>query len=367
MGKKYKYRHREVYKDVQIDIKASSTRELLEKVAKKKKQIDMQLIDQDTRLGAFMATYLTAYKKSRVSPDTYAYLEILSKKIVAGVGDVRVSRIKPLQVQDFLNSLSCYSDGYIDKIYQLTCQAFLHAYRNGLTPIDFSLLLEPPKGRPSQTGRSLTERERSLLLKVLPGHRGEIFCKLMLYTGIRPGEAMALQWKDIDFQRAELTVNKALKRAGYIGYPKTDAGVRTIPIPNHLLPLLREHYTGPLQRVCVNADGKPYTEGGRRAMWKSVRRQMNIAAGCAVKNNKVLPPLRIDPKFDMYFLRHTYCTDLERAGVPINVARRLMGHASIDVTAQIYTHYNEESMERARDLINGNGTGMGNQAGNNAV
>lgn len=353
MAKKYKYRHQEIYKDVRIDIKASSTKELLEKVTKKKKQIDMQLIDHDTKLGAFMTIYLTAYKKSRVSPDTYAYLEILGNKIVAGIGDIKVSKIKPLQVQDFLNSLSCYSDGYIEKIYQLTCQAFLHAYRNGLTPIDFSLLLEPPKGRPSQTGRSLTDLERRLLLQVLPGHRGEIFCKLMLYTGIRPGEAMALQWKDIDFQKAELTVNKAFKRSGYIGYPKTDAGIRTIPIPAHLLPLLREHYTGPMQRVCVSADGKPYTEGGRRAMWKSVKRQMNIAAGCTVKNNKVLPPLRIDPKFDMYFLRHTYCTDLERAGVPINVARRLMGHASIDVTAQIYTHYNEESMERARCLING--------------
>ena len=363
MAKKYKFRHQETYKDQRIDVKASSMKDLIEKVEKRRKQIDLQLIDPDTTLEAFMRIYLTAYKKSRVSPDTLSYLESLSRKIVSGIGDIKVSRIKPLQIQDFLNTLTGYSDGYIKKVFQLTSQAFLHAYRNGLTATDYSLLIEMPKGHPSRTGRSLTDREREVLLQILPGHRGELFCKLMLYTGIRPGEAMALQWKDIDFQKEQLTVNKALKRSGYIGYPKTDAGVRTIPIPAHLIPLLRDHYTGPMQRVCVNASGKPYTEGARRAMWKSVKRKMNIAMGCRVKNNKLLPPIPLDDKFDMYFLRHTYCTDLERAGVPINTARRLMGHASIEITARIYTHFNEESMERARDLING----KGNSTGNNVV
>jgi integrase len=365
MAKKYKYRHREIYKDVKIDVKADTTKELMAKAEKARKRIDRLLIDEDTKLSEFMSIYLKTYKASRVSPDTLAYLEVIGRKIVDGVGDVRVSRIKPLQVQEFLNTLTVYANGYIDKIYQLTCQVFEHAYRNGLTPTDYSLILTPPRGRPSSTGRSITDQEREALLAILPGFRGEIFCKLILYCGIRPGEAMALLWKDIDFQREELTVNKALKRSGNVGYPKTDAGNRTVPIPSHLIPLLKEHYTGPLQNVCVNSNGRPYTEGARRAMWKAVKRRMNLFMGCTVKNNKLLPPtitarngstiylpFPLDEKFDMYFLRHTYCTDLERAGVPINVARRLMGHASIEITAKIYTHYNDESMDRAREMIN---------------
>ena len=54
----------------------------------------------------------------------------------------------------------------------------------------------------------------------------------------------------------------------------------------------------------------------------------------------------------MYCLRHTYCTDLQAAGVPINVARELMGHASISTTAEIYTHGSAESFEDAREKLN---------------
>ena len=351
MAKKYKYRHREIYKDVPIDVKANTTGDLMAKVEKARKRIDRQMIDADTTLDKFVDTYLSAYKSSTVSPDTYAFLVSVGNKIVDGIGNIRVSRIKPIMVQEFLNSCAGYKEGYVKKIYQETCQIFTHAYKNGLLSIDYATILEQPRGRPSDTGRSLTPRERKALLEVLPGHRGEIFCKLMLYCGIRPGEAMALQWKDIDFNAATLTVNKSYKRSGHIGIPKSEAAYRTIPIPMHLIPLLAEHRAGPMQRVCVNSDGKSYNENSRRAMWKSVKRAMNIAMGCRVKNRKLLPPLPLDDKFDMYFLRHTYCTDLERAGVPINVARRLMGHANINITAKIYTHYNDESIERARQMI----------------
>ncbi|MDD2217639.1 MAG: tyrosine-type recombinase/integrase [Eubacteriales bacterium] len=53
-----------------------------------------------------------------------------------------------------------------------------------------------------------------------------------------------------------------------------------------------------------------------------------------------------------YCLRHTYCTDLQDAGVPINVAKELMGHSDISVTAKIYTHRTETSYNNAKDLIN---------------
>lgn len=352
MAKQYKLRHREVYKDVHIDIKADTTAELAEKIRIKHDQIDRQFLDADTTFDNFVDLYLRAYKLRKVSPDTYEYLETLGRKIVAGIGNIRVSKIRPLQVQEFLNSLTGYKDSYIRKIYHLTCQLFSHAYKNGLTTTDYSQILEPPKGRPTEIGRSLTDHEREVMLQVLDGHRGEIFCKLMLYCGLRPGEAMALQWKNVDFSAETITVDKSYKRSGFVGQPKSLAAYRTIPVPHHLMPLLEEHRQEPFDRVCTN-NGKPYNESSRRAMWKSVKREMNIAMGCRVFNRKLVPPLPLDPDFEMYYLRHTYCTDLERAGVPINVARRLMGHSSISITSRIYTHDNDESLERARDLING--------------
>lgn len=52
-----------------------------------------------------------------------------------------------------------------------------------------------------------------------------------------------------------------------------------------------------------------------------------------------------------YDYRHTYCTDLQDAGVPITVAQRLMGHSDIKMTAQIYTHHSAKSFEDARNKI----------------
>lgn len=66
-----------------------------------------------------------------------------------------------------------------------------------MTVTDYTLALELPKGKKGVKGRSITQNERDVLLRVLRGHRGEIFCKFILYCGLRPGEVAALLWKDM--------------------------------------------------------------------------------------------------------------------------------------------------------------------------
>ena len=87
-------------------------------------------------------------------------------------------------------------------------------------------------------------------------------------------------------------------------------------------------------------------------MWDDIRRLMNIGMGCRVEQDELIPPFPLAEDFVMYNLRHTYCTDLERAGVPINIASRLMGHSDISLTSKIYTHACFETLETARSLIN---------------
>ncbi len=60
----------------------------------------------------------------------------------------------------------------------------------------------------------------------------------------------------------------------------------------------------------------------------------------------------LDTDVTMYCLRHTYCTDLQTAGVPINVAKDFMGHSSITLTANIYTHTSDKSWLDASDKYN---------------
>lgn len=357
MGKKYKYRHREMYKNVWIDVKADTNKDLFQKVKNKKDKIDNGFVDSNIPLKTFCDRFLTTYKKYKVSPAWYAELEKISNKMVNHIGNKPIGKIKAIEVQEFINSYSDKSDSYIKKIYDLANQVFNRAYIDGL--INNKFYLERIKGKKAVNGRSLTNYERGVLLKVLDGHRGELFCKLMLFCGLRAEEAAALIWRDIDFNKSVLTVNKAIKRDDTLGEPKSSASNRQIPIPAHFLNLLVDKKGSPFDLVCPTANGGFYKQSSKKRMWANIKRLMNIEMGCKVYRNELIPPYPLDPDFKMHYLRHTYCTDLELAGVPINIAKNLMGHSSIEVTAKIYTHFNDETLEMARNLIN-----VGNLVGN---
>ena len=371
MAKKYKYRHQETYKDVKIDIRADTIAELMDKVSAKKTKIDREFIAPDTRFKPFVEKYMETYKSTSVSNSWYKNVEtIVNNKLIPSIGNKPVGKIKPMDVQLFLNSLQGFSESYIKKIYDITCQVFRHAYINGMTDSDLTLNLKRPKGLKGKTGRSLTENEREVLLDVLNGyitedfaksrklsdnpipHRGNLFCKIMLYCGLRPSEVAALLQKDVNLTDGYIDVNKTRKKDGSIGDPKSDAGFRKVPIPDHLINELSKTKRNPFDLVCPQSSGAMHTETSMKTMWKNIKRLMNIGMGAQIKNNQLIPPLPLADDFTMYNLRHTYCTDLERKGVPINIARQLMGHSTIILTSKIYTHASTESFDIAKTLIN---------------
>lgn len=337
--KKYKYRHREVYKDTNIDIKANTTKELSEKITRKRKAIDRAILDTDTKLSVFGMRYLETYKKNTIQEKSYKdLLTIFNRHILPGVGDKKMSKIKAIEFQQMLNGLN-FSVDHTSKIYNLTRQIVRHAYKNGLTPYDYSLDLIKPKGIPTKSGRSLTEYEQTVLLKVIEGHRIELLVMVMLYCGLRTHEARELLWKDTDLKNEVI----------YIHGTKTANAERVVPIPQHFVPMLKKHKGSAFDHVCLS--DKQQAERS----WRYIKRLMNIEMGCRVYRNKLVPPYPLQEPCRLYDLRHTYCTNLEKQGVPISIASRLMGHANISITAQIYTHENDISLDIARELINRSG------------
>ena len=355
MAPKYKCRHRKVYKDIPIEVKANTITDL----------------NDNMRLRLFGQLYLETYKSTTVSASWYADLERILDKIVDSIGNKPIGKIKPLEVQKFLNSLTDLSSSYINKIYDFTRQLWHHAYANGVTPYDFTLNFEKLHGKKGKNERSLTGQERDVLLKVLDGyitedsykndyapprnpmqHRTHLFCKLMLYCGLRPGEVAALVWKDIDLNSEIVSVNKAKKKDETIGDPKSNAGYRDIPIPAGFVPELKKYKRNPFELVCAQLNGSRHTKDSIKKMWKNIRRLMNIGMGCKVERNKLIEPFPLAKDLRLYDLRHTYCTDLEKMEVPINIACDLMGHSDISITSKIYTHASKESLEIARQRIN---------------
>ena len=84
--------------------------------------------------------------------------------------------------------------------------------------------------------------------------------------------------------------------------------------------------------------------------WHNFCRQMDIENGAKVYRNQIVESV-LAPDLEPYLLRHTFCTDCQAAGVPLNVAKELMGHSDISVTAKIYTHMVDEVFEQNRKRL----------------
>jgi integrase len=145
-------------------------------------------------------------------------------------------------------------------------------------------------------------------------------------------------WSDIDFTAARLHVSRALEAGkNEVKATKTKAGDRVIPIPAILLKDLRNAQRRSDYVLTQKTNDHPHTQTTLRKLWLSFKRGLDMQMGATVFRNQIVESV-IAEDLVPYCLRHTFCTDLQDAGIPINVARYLMGHTDISVTSKIYTH-----------------------------
>ena len=156
----------------------------------------------------------------------------------------------------------------------------------------------------------------------------------LLYTGLRKSEALALSYKDIDFKRKIITVNKHLIHDGnkpiIEDRTKTVNSRRTVVLLDRLADKLPHNRIG---LVFCNDDGSPFTSKQYDSQWSNYQKKygVNITA---------------------HQLRHAYATMLFEAGVDLKDAQDLMGHSDINLTRQIYTHIRDERKLETTNKLN---------------
>ncbi len=159
-----------------------------------------------------------------------------------------------------------------------------------------------------------------------------LFFLIALYTGLRRGEILALQYKDIDREANVIRVTKSVYHDGnepVIKEPKTEKGKREVILLEPLKELL--------------PDGKPndYIFGGRKP-WSSHEAQRHIYAYQKAVGIDVTP----------HQLRHAYATILYEAGIDERMSMELLGHANIATTRDIYTHITRNKQKDSADKLN---------------
>jgi integrase len=154
---------------------------------------------------------------------------------------------------------------------------------------------------------------------------GIIIC---LYTGIRLGELLALEWKDIDFQKGELTINKTCydskdDKGNYIRIidtPKTPSSFRTVPIPKQIVPLLKR-VKQRSNSINVIAEGKkvPSVRSYQRS-FELLQKKLNVN------------------HHGFHALRHTFATRAIECGMDVKSLSEILGHKNPTVTLNRYVH-----------------------------
>lgn len=277
------------------------------------------------------------------------------------IGHLKLRDVKDTHLQKILNGQVGKSKSHVEKIRRVLREMFSRARKSRLIVYDPSEDLELP-ATTDGSHRSLTEAERVLLLKVAETHQAGLYILTLLYTGMRPGEAAALSWQDIDFKAGMIHIHAALESgSSRIKGPKTEAGMRDIPIHAALLPHLLAAKGRPFDPVFTGEGGGRLNSGNQYRLWRSFKRAMDIEAGAEVYRNKIVRSVLAED-LTPYCLRHTFATDCARAGVPLETVRWLMGHADISTTANIYQHRDDATLRAGISLLDGTGGKDGGNA-----
>lgn len=310
-------------------------------------------ISSNMTVKAWAMEWLDVYKKPSIGDKQYEdYLRHIEKDIVPVVGRKALKDVKPVELQKIVNRHAGQSKSSVDKITKTVKAIFRRAYETDLILRDPSKGIETPSAE-AGTHRSITDAERKAILEVAETHRAGLWVKTLLYCGPRPGETRALDWRHVDFDKKLLRIELAMKaNSRKIDVPKSAAGFRDVPIPDVLLDDLWKARGGPFDPVFArDTPGLHHTKSSMEKMWDSFIRELDIHMGATLYRNQIQISV-VAPDLTAYCLRHTYCTDLQDKGVPINIARYLMGHSDISITAKIYTHTTEKAIQTAADLIN---------------
>lgn len=357
---------------LRYEVVGATEEEALKKKLEKIRALEAGQIDSSATVKQWAEVWYNTYVAHRkiTAKSKAMYKGVLDREIVPAIGSWKLSRVTSLRLQQLLNAHAGESSSAVSKLRMVIRALFKRAYFNRLIAFDPSEGLELPDT--TQNGhRSLTEAERGVLLAVaaMPTFDGKpnrsgCWLMLMLRCGLRPGETAALKKANVDLEGRVLHVVEA-REAGSKREkdPKTAAGVRDVPIPEDLAPWLEKQLKADASPWLFTQKDKktPLTETAIRRRWETVKKYMDLELGAktervklpgARRHSLVITEHALAEDLDLYDLRHTYCTDLEVAGVPINVAKVLMGHKDIATTANIYTHPTGAVVDSARDLIN---------------
>lgn len=303
---------------------------------------DTVLTGDRITLNQYLDQWLQSAAKPRLSERTYIdYEELLRRYVRPELGRKTLSNLRPLDIQALYSGMQdrSLSARTVRYTHAVLSSAFKQAVRWRMLVQNPASLVELPKQSRKEM-QALSPNDAGRFLKAAAEDRYSLLFSIALVTGMRPEEYLALQWKDVDLQRRYMTVQRTLvwRRSGggwYFGAPKTSRSRRNIPLPSGVIQALMDHKRKQAEER-LKAGPKYHNhdlvfttkEGGPLMSRNILRRHFK----------PVLKRAGLPESIRLYDLRHSCATLLLAANENPKVVSERLGHASISLTLDTYSH-----------------------------
>lgn len=311
---------------------------------------------EDNCLGEVIENWIEhVFKYSDLARSTKAkyisaYEKLLQPSKLSGMS---LTDISAMDLQRFYNA----SDGAITTIkalHNLLCHFFKYAELQGMCRNIIHSVTPPRTPKTKAESDVLTidvweDDDLKKLIREMDNHRLRLLVILAVNTGCRIGELLALTYKDI--RDNKLYISKQLVELSddtgayslYIEKTKTPTSNRVIPLPDKVLSEIERHKSWQRIDMMKNGYRTDYIFTSSHGTWY-YRRNIGRALNRFYRRAGV-------PHHKFHAFRHTFGTNLSRAGVPIEETAKLMGHSDISVTAKYYIEVNAERKREAVEKI----------------
>ena len=325
--------------------------------------------NKDFTVSQWLEVWLNEYARHNIKTHTRATYELLIEKhVIPRIGSCLLSKLTVDKIQSFYNEK--HKSGRLDgrggldpktirNIHSMLHSALDQAVKNDLIPKNPTEFVTLPKLEKKGI-RYLTPEEQQELIKACRDERLGFSIILTLYTGLRLGELLGLQWRDIDFENNLLSVNRTFNRVKnfdpnkdsktelVLGTPKSKNSIRTIPLNKLIMGEFHAYKSHQdkeksdageayqdLDFVFANPIGAPIEPRTYQDFFKRMIKKAQIK----------------DTNF--HALRHTFATRALELNLPIKVVSQIMGHANIQITLDTYTHVSTDYMREAMNEMAG--------------
>ena len=310
-------------------------------------------------VGEYLDRWLADSVKGRVRETTYAnYAYITHKHVSPALGHVKLKTLTPAHVRGFYGekARTNLSASTVKKMHVVLRKSLSQAVSDGLIPRNAADGVKPPRvGAPGEEIKPLGSEECAAFLEASRGERLEALYVLAIHCGLREGELLALRWEDVDLEavRPAVLVRRTLTRGeegrGWVVGASTKSGKgRRVRLTRRAVTALKDHRKRQLEermRLARLWQDQGLVFAGETG---SLFNPSNLR-NRSFKRIKARSGVREDLRF--HDLRHTCATLLLSEGVNAKVVSEMLGHASITITLNIYSHVLPDMQDSAADAM----------------